>query len=77
MASNSLIPVGSERGVTRSASNPFFALQQEIDRLFEGFSRLWRLSVKLRGLSIARADAEHGPQRNRQGDRDYGGVAGS
>ena len=37
MASNSLIPVGSERGVTRSASNPFFALQQEIDRLFEGF----------------------------------------
>ncbi len=39
MASNSLIPVGGERGVTRSASNPFFALQQEIDRLFEGFSR--------------------------------------
>jgi HSP20 family protein len=35
----SLIPVGSERGVTRSASNPFSALQQEIDRLFEGFSR--------------------------------------
>ena len=39
MASNPLIPVGSERGVTRPASNPFFALQQEIDRLFEGFSR--------------------------------------
>jgi HSP20 family protein len=34
-----MIPVGSERGVTRSASNPFSALQQEIDRLFEGFSR--------------------------------------
>jgi HSP20 family protein len=35
----SLIPVGSERGVTRAAANPFSALQQEIDRLFEGFSR--------------------------------------
>jgi HSP20 family protein len=34
-----LIPVGSERGVTRPVSNPFSALQQEIDRLFEGFSR--------------------------------------
>jgi HSP20 family protein len=39
MTLKSLIPVGSERGVTRSASNPFSALQQEIDRLFEGFSR--------------------------------------
>jgi len=39
MALNPLIPVGSERGLTRSASNPFSALQQEIDRLFDGFSR--------------------------------------
>ncbi len=39
MTLKSLIPVGSERGVTRAASNPFSALQQEIDRLFEGFSR--------------------------------------
>jgi len=39
MTLKSLIPIGSERGVTRSASNPFSALQQEIDRLFEGFSR--------------------------------------
>jgi HSP20 family protein len=39
MTLKSLIPVGGERGVTRSASNPFSALQQEIDRLFEGFSR--------------------------------------
>jgi HSP20 family protein len=39
MTLKSLIPVGSERGVRRSASNPFSALQQEIDRLFEGFSR--------------------------------------
>ena len=34
-----LIPVGSERSVTRPASNPFSALQQEIDQIFEGFSR--------------------------------------
>jgi HSP20 family protein len=34
-----LIPVGSERGVARPVSNPFSAVQQEIDRLFEGFSR--------------------------------------
>jgi HSP20 family protein len=39
MTLKSLIPVGSERGVTRATSNPFSALQQEIDRLFEGFSR--------------------------------------
>jgi len=39
MTLKSLIPVGSERGVTRPLSNPFSALQQEIDRLFEGFSR--------------------------------------
>ena len=35
----SLIPVGSERGLPRSSSNPFATLQQEIDRLFDGFSR--------------------------------------
>jgi HSP20 family protein len=39
MSLKSLIPVGGERGVTRFASNPFSALQQEVDRLFEGFSR--------------------------------------
>ncbi len=39
MTLKSPIPVGSERGVTRPLSNPFSALQQEIDRLFEGFSR--------------------------------------
>ena len=39
MTLKSLIPVGSERGLTRAASNPFSVLQQEIDRLFEGFSR--------------------------------------
>ncbi|MGB9117033.1 Hsp20/alpha crystallin family protein [Bradyrhizobium sp.] len=39
MTLKSLIPVGGERNVARAGSNPFFALQQEIDRLFEGFSR--------------------------------------
>jgi HSP20 family protein len=39
MTLKSLIPVGSERGMARFPSNPFSALQQEIDRLFDGFSR--------------------------------------
>ena len=39
MTLKSLIPVGRDRGVSRPASNPFSALQQEIDRLFEGLSR--------------------------------------
>jgi HSP20 family protein len=39
MALKSLIPVGTERSAARSASNPFFALQHEIDRLFEGLAR--------------------------------------
>jgi HSP20 family protein len=39
MTLKSLIPVGNERGLTRSMSNPFSVLQHEIDRLFDGFSR--------------------------------------
>jgi HSP20 family protein len=39
MALKSLIPGGTERSAARSASNPFFALQHEIDRLFEGLAR--------------------------------------
>ena len=39
MTLKSLIPVGGERGLARPTSNPFSALQQEIDRLFEGFTR--------------------------------------
>ena len=39
MSLKSLIPVGGDRGVSRPVSNPFSALQQEIDRLFEGLSR--------------------------------------
>jgi HSP20 family protein len=33
------VPVGNTRSVARHESNPFAFLQQEIDRLFDGFSR--------------------------------------
>jgi HSP20 family protein len=39
MTKQSLIPVGTERAVARRETNPFTFLQQEIDRLFDGFSR--------------------------------------
>src|ERR1700730_3815259 len=39
MTLKSLIPMGSDRAVTHPMSSPFSALQQEIDRLFDGFSR--------------------------------------
>jgi len=39
MTKQSLIPVGTERAVARRDNNPFTFLQQEIDRLFDGFSR--------------------------------------
>ena len=34
----SLIPVGRQRGVART-DNPFISLQNEIDRLFDDFTR--------------------------------------
>ncbi|WP_170991492.1 MULTISPECIES: Hsp20/alpha crystallin family protein [Bradyrhizobium] len=34
-----MIPVGAERALARRESNPFTFLQQEIDRLFDGFGR--------------------------------------
>jgi HSP20 family protein len=34
-----MVPVGADRPVARQDSNPFAFLQQEIDRLFEGFGR--------------------------------------
>lgn len=34
-----LIPVGTERAAARRETNPFTFLQQEIDRLFDGFGR--------------------------------------
>ena len=39
MTLRSLIPVGTDRNLTRPQSNPFSVLQQEIDRIFEGFSQ--------------------------------------
>jgi HSP20 family protein len=38
----SLIPFGRDRGVARwAATDPFTAMQREIDRLFEDFTRDW------------------------------------
>ena len=37
--SKAMVPVDADRPVGRQDSNPFSFLQQEIDRLFEGFSR--------------------------------------
>lgn len=34
-----MVPVGTERAVARRETNPFTFLQQEIDRLFDGFGR--------------------------------------
>jgi len=39
MNSKSVIPVGTQRAVTRGEINPFSFLQREIDRLFDGVSR--------------------------------------
>ncbi|MDE5455951.1 Hsp20 family protein [Bradyrhizobium sp. CSA112] len=39
MNAKSVIPVGTQRAVTRRETNPFSLLQQEIDRLFEGVTR--------------------------------------
>lgn len=37
--SKAVIPVGTERALSRPERSPFTLLQQEIDRLFDGFSR--------------------------------------
>lgn len=37
--SKSVVPVASHRAAARQESNPFAFLQQEIDRLFDGFGR--------------------------------------
>ena len=39
MNTKSVIPVGTQRAITRRETNPFLLLQQEIDRLFEGVTR--------------------------------------
>lgn len=42
MNSKSLIPVGRDRSVARrGTTDPFVALQREIDRLFEDFTHTW------------------------------------
>ena len=39
MDTKSVVPVGTQRAITRRETNPFSLLQQEIDRLFEGVTR--------------------------------------
>ena len=39
MNTKPIIPVGTQRAVSRRETNPFSLLQQEIDRLFEGVTR--------------------------------------
>jgi len=39
MANKSVVPVTQDRTVARREANPFSVLQQEIDRLFDGFTR--------------------------------------
>jgi HSP20 family protein len=41
MTMKSLIPVGRDRLVAHREADPFATLQQEIDRLFDGFTRNW------------------------------------
>ncbi len=61
----SLIPVGRERGVAR-ADNPFLSLQQEIDRLFDDFTRgfpsmgagMTNMTKMLPTMDVAETDKE-------------------
>lgn len=39
MTMKSLIPVGRDNSLVRAETNPLTILQQEVDRLFDGFSR--------------------------------------
>ena len=39
MNSKSVVPVGTERAITRRDANPFSFLQHEIERLFDGVTR--------------------------------------
>ena len=39
MNSKSVVPVGTERAITRRDTNPFSFLQHEIERLFDGVTR--------------------------------------
>ena len=66
MALRSLIPIGRERGVARFAE-PFTALQREIDRLFDDFTRGWptmgwptagRTAELMPSMDVAETDKE-------------------
>jgi HSP20 family protein len=52
----SLIPVGTDRAVSRRESNPFSFLQQEIDRLFEGVTRGFPNFPAFAGANLPRMD---------------------
>jgi HSP20 family protein len=60
MTKQSLIPVTTERAVARRETNPFAFLQQEIDRLFDGFSRnfpsLTAATAALPSMDVAETD---------------------
>jgi HSP20 family protein len=60
----SLIPVGRQRGIAR-ADNPFISLQNEIDRLFDDFTRGFpafgngmTTNVTLPSIDVAETDKE-------------------
>jgi HSP20 family protein len=50
-----VVPVGAERSIARQEINPFALLQNEIDRLFDGFGRNFP-SFSARGANLPRMD---------------------
>jgi len=61
MTMKSLIPIGRDSSLARSEANPFAMLQQEMDRLFDGFSRSFTgLSsrVLMPSMDLAETDKE-------------------
>lgn len=51
----SVVPVGAERSIARQDINPFALLQNEIDRLFDGFGRNFP-AFSTRGANLPRMD---------------------
>jgi len=51
----SVVPVGGERSIARQEINPFALLQNEIDRLFDGFGRNFP-AFSARGANLPRMD---------------------
>lgn len=50
-----VVPVGAERSIARQDINPFALLQNEIDRLFDGFGRNFP-AFSTRGANLPRMD---------------------